>query len=252
MEWSLDPLSPTGPHRHCLLLLFLLFKFSSSSLTLVMVKMFQSNIVHCFLLHHHYQLSSYFFSTPMLWVLFPLSSISSSPSLLFCDHCHDYCFLVRLCTIFIIIIMSSPLLSSHSSLSRSSSSFLPFYFPSSSPAQLPTERLEVQVPVRQGGNLVWDLCYTCTISQLSYEEYTDCILWVGRRDGEGEDWTPISHMLILLGGLISVILHLFWVFPWWPLSSLSFFFVLLDEKIVTSVILHILTISFILSFRLFI
>ena len=110
--------------------------------------MFQSNIVHCFLLHHHYQLSSYFFSTPMLWVLFPLSSISSSPSLLFCDHCHDYCFLVRLCTIFFIIIMSSPLLSSHSSLSRSSSSFVSFYFPLSSPAQPPTERSEVQVPAR--------------------------------------------------------------------------------------------------------
>jgi len=27
-------------------------------------------------------------------------------------------------------------------------------------------------------------------SQLSYDEYTDCTLSVGRTDGEGEDWPP--------------------------------------------------------------
>ena len=32
-------------------------------------------------------------------------------------------------------------------------------------------------------------------SQLSYDEYTDHTLSVGRRDGEGEDWPPalIGH-----------------------------------------------------------
>jgi len=29
-----------------------------------------------------------------------------------------------------------------------------------------------------------------SISQLSYDEYTDCTLSVGRWDSEGEDWPP--------------------------------------------------------------
>jgi len=36
-------------------------------------------------------------------------------------------------------------------------------------------------------------CSTRTPSQLSYDENTDRTLWVGRQDGEGEDW-PLALM----------------------------------------------------------
>src|SRR6218665_3884949 len=35
---------------------------------------------------------------------------------------------------------------------------------------------------------VQDFCSICTPSQLDYNEYTDCTLSVGRRNGEGQNW----------------------------------------------------------------
>src|SRR6218665_907614 len=42
----------------------------------------------------------------------------------------------------------------------------------------------------QGRNSDRDFCSTYSSSQLSYDEYTDHALSVGRCDGEGEDWLP--------------------------------------------------------------
>ena len=43
---------------------------------------------------------------------------------------------------------------------------------------------------RSGRNLDRDFCSICTPSELSYGEYTDRTLSVGRWDSEGGDWPP--------------------------------------------------------------
>ena len=50
-------------------------------------------------------------------------------------------------------------------------------------------RFEVQTPARAE---IWlEISVQSALpSQLSYDEYTDRTLSVGRRDGEGEEWLP--------------------------------------------------------------